>query len=60
MLTLAETLDSVRKKILRIGSKSINEENTRASLIDRVLRALGWDTEDAERSPVRRGEGAWR
>lgn len=48
MPTLAETLESVRQKIQRIGSKSINEENTRASLIDPVLRALGWDTEDME------------
>lgn len=48
MTTLAETLASVRQKIQRIGSKSINEENTRASLIDPVLRALGWDTEDLE------------
>jgi len=48
MSTLAETLESVRKKIQRIGSKSINEENTRATLIDPVLRALGWDTEDLE------------
>ena len=41
MSTLSETLDSVRKKIQRIGSTPINEENTRATLIDPVLRALG-------------------
>lgn len=48
MSKLAEAIQSVCLKIQKLGSKPINEENTRASLIDPVLRALGWDTEDLE------------
>ncbi|MFY9340915.1 MAG: type I restriction enzyme HsdR N-terminal domain-containing protein [Planctomycetota bacterium] len=48
MPTLAEALDGVRQRIQRVGSKPMNEENTKATLIDPVLRALGWNTEDLE------------
>jgi len=46
--TLANTIDEVRRRIQRVGSRSMNEENTKATLIEPVLRALGWDTEDVE------------
>lgn len=48
MPTLAEAIDGVRQRIQRVGSKPMNEENTKATLIDPVLRALGWNTEDLE------------
>lgn len=48
MPTLAEALEGVRQRIRRIGTKSMNEENTKATLIEPVLRALGWDTEDLD------------
>jgi len=46
--TLASTLEEVRRRIRRVGSRPMNEENTKATLIEPVLRALGWDTEDVE------------
>lgn len=48
MTTLASTLEDVRRRIQRVGSRSMNEENTKATLIEPVLRALGWNTEDIE------------
>ena len=43
---LAKTLKEVRARIARASSHRLNEENTKATLIEPVLRALGWDTED--------------
>ncbi len=48
MSTLASTLEEVRRRIRRTGSRPMNEENTKATLIEPVLRALGWDIEDVE------------
>jgi hypothetical protein len=49
MSTLEQTLDDVRQRMARHqGSVSINEQNTKATLIEPVLRALGWDLEDLE------------
>ncbi|MCK5943356.1 MAG: type I restriction enzyme HsdR N-terminal domain-containing protein [Planctomycetes bacterium] len=48
MPNLVETLAEVRRRIQRNGSRSINEENTKATLIEPVLRALGWDVEDVD------------
>ena len=48
MTTLANPLDEVRRRIRRQGSRPINEENTKATLIEPILRALGWDVEDVE------------
>ena len=48
MPSLAETLEEVRRRIARNGKRSINEENTKATLIEPVLRALGWDIEDVD------------
>jgi hypothetical protein len=45
---LARTLKDVRARISRASSHRLNEENTKATLIEPVLRALGWDTEDVE------------
>jgi hypothetical protein len=49
MSGLPDVLSQVRDRIARYkGSRSINEQNTKASLIDPVLRALGWDVEDLD------------
>jgi hypothetical protein len=48
MATLDETLPRVRERIRQSRSSHINEQNTKAALIDPVLRALGWDVEDWE------------
>ena len=45
---LAKVLKDVRARIARATSQRLNEENTKATLIEPVLRALGWDTEDVE------------
>jgi hypothetical protein len=44
-----EAIERVRERIERHGSKlSQNEMLTRYALVDPILRALGWDTEDPE------------
>lgn len=48
MPDLAKTLQDVRKKIARAKKNGLNESATKASLIEPVLRALGWDTENFE------------
>ncbi|MFO1052216.1 MAG: type I restriction enzyme HsdR N-terminal domain-containing protein [Planctomycetota bacterium] len=48
MSTLASTLEEVRERIRRAAKQSLNEQNTKATLIEPVLRALGWDVEDIE------------
>jgi hypothetical protein len=46
---LLEAIERVRERIERHGSKlSQNEMLTRYALVDPILRALGWDTEDPE------------
>src|SRR5215212_921636 len=47
---LAPALEQVRERISRYRgrSSSIGEQNTKAALIEPVLRALGWDVEDPE------------
>lgn len=45
---LARTLKEVRSRISRASSHALNEQNTKATLIEPVLRALGWDVEDVE------------
>lgn len=46
---LAKTLTEVRARIEKYrGRRRINEENTKATLIEPVLRALGWDVEDLD------------
>jgi hypothetical protein len=48
MSDLDEVLAQVRNRLTRYRDQSLNEQNTKSSLIDPVLRALGWDTEDFE------------
>ena len=48
MTELSDTLNLLRDRISRYQGKRINEQNTRATLITPLLRALGWDTEDLE------------
>lgn len=48
MRELISTLETVETKVLRYRAKKINEQDTKASLIDPVLRALGWDVEDLD------------
>ena len=47
---LAPALEQIRDRIARYRgrSSSIGEQNTKAALIEPVLRALGWDVEDPE------------
>jgi predicted type IV restriction endonuclease len=45
---LIETLLEVQKRIAQSKSKGLNEQNTKATLIEPVLRALGWDVENLE------------
>ena len=48
--TLVDTLEKLRKRIQSIRDKGepIGEQNTKATLIDPLLSALGWDMEDLE------------
>jgi hypothetical protein len=49
MASLLDVLELIRERIERHrASLPINEQNTKAALIDPVLRALGWDIEDVE------------
>jgi Restriction Enzyme Adenine Methylase Associated len=49
MTTLGDALTQVRTRIGRYGeSKAIGEENTKGTLIDPILRALGWQLEDMD------------
>lgn len=48
MTALDRTLVDVRRRIDRAGSKGLNEQNTRATLVEPVLSALGWDVHDVE------------
>lgn len=48
MDSLAKTLEEVRARIAKYRGRKVNEENTKATLIDPVLRALGWNVEDLE------------
>lgn len=48
MSSLSEVLKTVRTRIARYKGKDVGEQNTKTSLIDPVLRALGWDVGDLE------------
>jgi hypothetical protein len=49
MSELSQALSSLRVRIAASrGKRAINEENTKATLIVPVLRALGWDAEDLD------------
>jgi hypothetical protein len=46
--TLRETLRDTADRISRHRGSYIGEQNTKLTLINPVLRALGWDVEDLE------------
>ena len=60
MNDLSQTLSTVRRRITRYKSKSITEQDTKASLIDPVLRALGWDLEDLDEVKWEYKRGKWK
>src|SRR5574341_1461149 len=45
---LARTLGDLRGRVARVGRQRLNEENTKATLVEPLLRALGWDVEDID------------
>jgi predicted type IV restriction endonuclease len=45
---LHEIVEQVRRKITRYGKSGVNEQNTKSTLIQPLLRVLGWDVEDLE------------
>ena len=47
-MALLDTVSEAGARVARYKSRSLNEQNTKATLIDPVLRALGWDLEDLE------------
>lgn len=48
MAGLSEALVQAREKLLRYRGSLIGEQNTKAVLIEPILRALGWDLEDLD------------
>lgn len=48
MATLQEVIQSVSAKVKRFGDRRLGEQNTKASLIEPVLEALGWDIRDPD------------
>lgn len=48
MNDLVTTLGTVRERIAKFRGQAIGEENTKHSLIEPVLKALGWDVEDLD------------
>ena len=48
MTTLQGVLAQVRERVDRYTGAPINEQETKAALIEPILRALGWDVEDIE------------
>ena len=48
MSELHDTVEQVRRKIARYGKTGVNEQNTKATLVQPILRALGWDVEDLD------------
>lgn len=49
MVDLADVLAQIRNRIARHqGARVMNEQNTKAALVEPVLRALGWSVEDVD------------
>ena len=48
MSDLAKALVEVRRRIQLASKRGLNEQNTKATLIEPVLRVLGWNVEDVE------------
>ena len=47
-MAFADVLRPVAERAARYRSQKLGEQNTKATLIDPVIRALGWDVEDVE------------
>jgi hypothetical protein len=45
---LTDEVSKVAARVRKATKGKINEQNTKASMIEPVLRALGWDTEDVD------------
>jgi hypothetical protein len=45
---LSKTLAEVRGRVINHSKRGLNEQNTKATLIEPVLRTLGWNTEDVD------------
>lgn len=45
---LVAAIESIASKIARYRGRTIGEQNTKASLIEPLLEALGWDTRDLD------------
>src|SRR5262245_7569522 len=45
---LQSTLVELRRRVVKATRQGLNEQNTKATLIEPLLRALGWDPEDVE------------
>lgn len=48
MPTLADTIATVATKARKFSGRKLGEQNTKASLIEPVLEALGWDIRDPD------------
>jgi len=48
MQNLAGTLAEVRRRIEQGAKRHLNEQNTKATLIEPVMRVLGWDVENID------------
>lgn len=48
MSELVDEIRKVKQRIEKYGVKGINEQDTKATLIQPILRTLGWDVEDLE------------
>lgn len=49
MSDLQAILPQLRQRISEgLGKSKMNEQNTKAALVDPILRALGWNTEDID------------
>jgi hypothetical protein len=48
MTDLLQTLHRVNQRVDRYSANGINEQDTKATLVQPVLRSLGWDVEDLE------------
>lgn len=48
MPMLADTIDTAATKARRFSGRKLGEQNTKASLIEPILEALGWDIRDPD------------
>ena len=48
MSDLSKALNEVRTRIAQATKRGLNEQNTKATLIEPILRVLGWNVEDVD------------